>query len=100
MESFRIWAYQNISFSIRRQKVGGGTPSWRVARSQYCKFRNFQFENFQNNIFIFFQNRNFKNEHYIFVLESDKLVKYLKDYKRLPYIEIFQYNEFYLNIID
>lgn len=41
-----------------------------------------------------------KDEHYIFVLESVKLERTLKDYKRLPYIEIFQYNEFYLNIID
>lgn len=41
-----------------------------------------------------------KNEHYIFVLETDKFVKYLKDYKRLTNIEIFQYEEFYLHIID
>ena len=58
-----------------------------------------------NIIFIYEHNSNKKysinsNQQYIFILKNQKLVKYIKDIKRLPNVELFIYHEFYLNVSE
>jgi len=41
-----------------------------------------------------------KQNHYILIVIDDKVTKFLKDFKRISNIEIFDYEEFYFNVTD
>lgn len=41
-----------------------------------------------------------KKNHYILIVIDDKVSKFLKDFKRISNIEIFDYDEFYFNVTD
>lgn len=41
-----------------------------------------------------------KQNHYILIVIDNKISKFLKDFKRISNIEIFDYEEFYINVTD